>query len=155
MRLVTDSVPFILSLSHRLFLSLFLSLSFVAFADTHVFSSCLPIENRVGDQIEFPTFTSFYSLRAGRSRVAEEKISRDFPRSRCVRSRKQSRSNCNITKPFVRSYNCCANAATTNVFTCNDVLRLIKYPKEINNVRYLKFHAPITNNKTPRCYNNF
>lgn len=34
------------------------------FADTHVFSSCLPIENRVGDQIEFPTSTSFYSLRA-------------------------------------------------------------------------------------------
>lgn len=30
------------------------------------------------------------------------------------------------------------------------MLHLIKYLKEINNVRYLKFHAPITNNKTPR-----
>jgi len=78
--LQTQFCSYFLLLSLSLSLSLLfsslpslLTIFFVAFADTHVFSSCLPIENRVGDQIEFPTSTSFYSLRAGRSRVAEEK----------------------------------------------------------------------------------
>jgi len=68
------------------FLPLFLSFFFVALTDTHMFSSCLPIENRVGDQIEFPTSTSFYSLRVGRSRVAKKKKSHGIFRVRdaCV-----------------------------------------------------------------------
>lgn len=77
MRLVTDSVTFIFSLCPW------------SYSQTHtLFSSCLPIENRVGDQIEFPTSTSFYSLRERGVRVVEEKISRDFSRSRCVTLRK-------------------------------------------------------------------
>jgi len=67
-------------------LSLSLSRFFVALADAHVFSSCLPIENRVGDQIEFPTSTSLYSSSGRDGRVAEEKISRDSPRATEMRA---------------------------------------------------------------------
>lgn len=63
------SLSFFFSLLLSLFLSPSSSLLLRHSRSTHVFSSCLPIENRVGDQIEFPTSTSFYSLRAGRSRV--------------------------------------------------------------------------------------
>lgn len=106
MRLVTDSVPFIFCLSPLFSLSLCpflppsLSLSFVAL-DTHVFSSCLPIENRVGDQIEFPTSTSFYSLRAGAIESGWGKNLTGFFRVRdaCVR-RTRSRSNTDITDRY-------------------------------------------------------
>lgn len=72
---------------------------------THVFSSCLPIENRVGDQIEFPTSTSFYSLKAGRSSGRGKNLTGfSAPEMRAGRDRYVDVTNCYCTGLFAATF---------------------------------------------------